>query len=78
MGHASPMIRKINYTQVIWPLEILHTPLECINKVQAVFTLTLWRKNLPQYVFLRLMHQPHGLCQSDDQENKLHTGGVAS
>ena len=33
MGHASPMMRKINYTQVAWPLENLHTALEYINKV---------------------------------------------
>ena len=31
-------MRKINYTQVEWPLENLHTPLEYINKVWAVFT----------------------------------------
>jgi len=26
-------MRKINYTQAEWPLENLHTALECINKV---------------------------------------------
>jgi len=38
----------------------------------------LWRKNLPQYVFVRLMLQSHGPCQPNDEENKLHTGGMAS
>jgi len=33
MGHASPMMRKINYTQVEWPLENLHTASEYINNV---------------------------------------------
>jgi len=33
MGRISPIMRKITYIQVEWPLENLHTSFEYINKV---------------------------------------------